>query len=348
METNKVDSVGEISGTSSPGGNILGLANYASDDNDDDDNEMQSSKLLASEERENAPHKWESSGKPSENNVKSIKDEDSVDGVGQKFVAQLGEENYMTKNGSPSVDNSHDSMKASEGISAVCEELIPANSRKVKEPPSETAISTVDADAKDDKGKEFAIGHVRSDKALTEGHLKRDSRRDRDTSKNLQSRGDAKVGIEKTGRDSSDTCDSIIHKDGNKIKGKVDKRDNLKEQTDDRSSERESIEKESNSGRSSKHNNIKDDRKETTKDKREKHKDDGGRKRERARDEKEDQVTRATKDSSRYYSRRSPSPSSRGKSIKSKSFTHGSASGDEPSDNSKKRYKYISFSFNCL
>jgi len=337
METNKVDTVGEHSSTSSPGGNVLGLANYASDDDDDDDdgNEIQSSQLLSSGKKRSAPHEQERNVKPSENDFKTVKDKADVVGVAKKNGAGLREESYMMKNGSLLVDNLHYPDKASEGVSAACE-LIPVDRIKVEELPSESAISIQSKDfagAEDDKGKESTSGHAKSDKALTKDYRDRESRKG-------MGREDNKASMEKTSRETSGASDSIIHEDRNKLKEKKDKRDKLKERVDDRSSERGTNVNDSDSKRSSKHNSAKDDKKETTKDKREKYKEDGERKRERARDEKEDRPTRATKDSSRY-SRRSPSPSGRGKNVKDNSFSHGSASGDEPSDNSKKRYKNI-------
>lgn len=330
LESIKVECDDESSDIS-PGGNVLGLANYASDDNDD---ETHSSKLLPSGKSE---IQEESNDIPSDNDSKSVKDEAGIEGVAEKHGARLREENHMMGNGSPLIDNIHCPDKASEGVSAGCEESTPIDSTKVNELHSENEVSLKSNDVtKDDTRQESTSERGKSDKALTKDYHDRESRKAMSTNKSSQNR-DNKVRSERTRRETSDTSDSIIQGDRSKVKEKMNKRDMLKERADDRSSERGSDVKEQGSRSSSKHYSIKDDRKEITQDKEDKYKEDCERKRNRGRDEKEDRHSRPAKDSSRYSSRRSPSPSSRGKIFKDNSFSHGSASGDEPSDNSKRR-----------
>ncbi|XP_020262858.1 uncharacterized protein LOC109838843 [Asparagus officinalis] len=333
LESNEVE-CGDESSDTSPRGNVLGLANYASDDDDD---ETHSSKLLSSGKSE---IQEESNDIPSDNDSKSVKDEADVEGVAEKHGVRQKEENRMMGNGSPLIDNIHFPDKASEGVSAGCEESTPIASTKVNKLHSENEISLKSNDVvtKDDTRQESTSERGKSDEALTKDNHDWESREAMTTNKSSRNR-DNKVRSERTRRETSDTSDSIIQGDRSKVKEKMNRRDTLNERADDRSSERGSDVKEQGSRSSSKHNSIKDDRKEITQDKEDKYKEDCERKRNRGRDEKEDRHSRPAKDSSRYSSRRSPSPSSRGKNFKDNSFSHGSASGDEPSDNSKRRKK---------
>ncbi|KAJ6823281.1 uncharacterized protein M6B38_384285 [Iris pallida] len=337
MEKDKVNGVTEDSRTSSPGGDILGLGNYASDASDDDgDDKIRNSILLPSGKRPGTYHQPESSDKSSGSDLRSEGNRTNLDAATQNQSARLYEGNSMTEKGSLAANNLKYDKKASERVSSVCEAVL-ADRKQVEEFPllnGKPLQSNNILDGKDGRKQGSTSSHENHDKLSSRDSRDREPRSNSDTIKNSLIM-EVKDNTNKVRREISDGKDSVIHEDWNKPKEKLGKKDMLKERDGDRISKRATNEVGSDSRRSSKHNNSKDDRKEITKDKRDGYKD-VERKRERGRDE-EDRSTQSSKSSSRHTSKRSPSSSSRGKSSKDNSFSHGSASGDEPSDSSRKR-----------
>ncbi|XP_010909899.2 uncharacterized protein [Elaeis guineensis] len=361
-----VDSTGENSSPSSPGGDLLGLANYASDDDDDvddcvgDDRETQSSNLLSSGMVTDASHQQETSGrvstsvlervekgnalvnkeKPSENvhSIESQRYRTYPNGSPPNLRARDSEGNSVMHHASSSDNNLHGCEQASDGMAHIGDAQMPVESRKIFQ---FSPGGTFSLQSNDKAGKDSTVddarnrksargeGHVRESKSILSNHGHPEKR-----SNSEYPVKDPKGGEDKTILETPGAKDFTSHEVREKMK--KEKRDNIEEKAQDRGAGGKM--KESDSRSSSKHSSSRDDRKDVTKDKRKNDKEDCGKKREQIRDEKEDRSTRGMKDEVRYKARRPPSPSSRVRNSKENSLHgYGNLSSDDRSDNSKKR-----------
>ncbi|XP_008776083.2 uncharacterized protein LOC103696292 isoform X2 [Phoenix dactylifera] len=360
-----IGGTGENSSSSSSRGDILGLANYASDDDDDvddcvgDDGGTQSSNLLSSGMVIDASHQQETSGrvsanvlervekgialvnkeKPSENvhKIKSQRYRTDPTGSPPNLGARDNEGNSVMQYASSSDNKLHG--RASDRMARIGDVQTSVESRKFFQfsPDSSNSLQS-----NDKAGKESTVDDAKNGKSVSgEGHV-RESKSILSNNRHPEKRSnsdypvkEAKAVVDKTVLETSGAKNFTSHEGREKVK--KEKRDNIEEKAQDRGGGGKNM-RESDSRSSSKHTSARDDRKDVTKDKRKKDKEDCAKKGEQIRDEKEDRSTRGMKDEVRYKTRRPPSPSSRVRSSKENSLHgYGSLSGDDRSDNSKKR-----------
>ncbi|KAH7664235.1 hypothetical protein IHE45_14G107800 [Dioscorea alata] len=326
---NKVEH-GDNSSADSPGGNILGLANYDSDNDDENGNSgMLSTDLLTKDvslENENGPtdilcptadHHYAASGEKTEKlNGPNINEE--------KAPPFAGTSNYHEKLPKEGSKIHEEPISVDRGTP----DDFPSGKRHGLLPDENTMCSSSSGNADIANLGEF---HGKGSKNTSS------------TKSHPDKRVDARSSVKETRSASDKTNDEnpeplrIGTEDRAGLKPKLEKRDRLKEKDIEKDQERNvkqrSHKREHDSKGSSKNDNMKDGR--SQKDRRGKDKEDDGRKREQTIDQREDRSSHITKDSRRHKSRSSSSPSNRGKNKKNNySHEHGYISSDEPSDNS--------------
>lgn len=361
----------ENSSPSSPGGDILGLANYASDDDDADDVDdcvgddrgTQRSNLLSSGMVIGASHQQEASGrvstnvletvekaialvnkeKPSENveSIESQRYRTDPNGSPPNLRTRDYEGNSVMQHASSSDNNLLAHEQASDRMAHIGDVQTSVESRKIFQFSSD---GTCSLQSNDKAGKDSTVDDAKNGKSASgEDHV-RESKSILSNNRHPEKRStsehpvkEAKAGVDKTILETSGAKEFTSHEDREKMK--KEKRDKIEEKAEDRGSEEGKNMRESDSRSISKHTGARDDRNDVTKDKRKKNKEDCGKKREQIRDEKEDRSTRGTKDEVRYKTRRPPSPCGRVRNSKENSLLgHGNLLSDDRPDNSKKRY----------
>ncbi|KAJ0969108.1 hypothetical protein J5N97_021985 [Dioscorea zingiberensis] len=327
---------GENSSTDSPGGNILGLANYASD-NDDDDHSSGMPPAKLSAKNVNVGNE-----KELVNTLNSTADHHNVVS-GDKTESLNGpntnEEISMAKKSPSCVETSNYHEKLLKEGPKICEEHISVDRGKFDEFPSgkyngllpdeNTICNSTSGNADIANSGEFRSIGSRSISSTTSHPDKKP-----DIKSSLK---DVKSVMEKTSSENLVSRRTVTNEDRDRLKPKLEK-GYLKEKDVEKDQEKNVKQRphsrEHDSKGNSKNDKMKDGR--DQKDKKGKDKEDGGRKRERTIDQREDCSSDIRKDSHRHRSQSSSSPSNRGKN-KKESYFHEHVSSDEPYDNSKRR-----------
>ncbi|CAL9111550.1 unnamed protein product [Musa acuminata var. zebrina] len=330
--------VSESTSLHSPGGDILGLASYASDEEDDADGPQISKPSLVQS----------SNGRSSGNEPKNVENEiilndrgepvrGSHDGNGdrvdkhasQKSNARNHVENSLSLDASIPDGKLHNHAREHKSLSGISSHDVAAKCGLASE------FSSDDPNSPESKAKtigkggvriEYICGNNKDGESVGNENLIRDSKivtssnnHPEGRSHNKESVKKGSTGTDKTDRKTSDSTDTGIRENKSKLKENI----NLKEISQERGITRGV--------------NARDNRMGSLKDKKERDKEDTEGRKEKARDEKEGNSRRLTKDL-RHNSRRSPSPNHRGRNSKENSLHgHGSISSDEPSEISKKR-----------
>lgn len=324
------------SSPSSPG-DVLGLANYATDDDDEDndDDEIQSSRVPNSRKKVSVQHSTVE--KPPE--------------VGHHVVANdsslLHPEEQSSNQTKVEIDPSRtSSIESNHGDNGAITEFSHNRKRKLE--------STVGGNMLDGISRlKDTIGIVKSDlpeddvnwtkvskddnhgKEMRKKPDKNDQHEAKDSSSGKKSHKDVESGKIRTDEKGDDTC------------RRQDGRHPRKEKTDERNGSRERIKepsgkagvkpKESESKKRSSNLDVKEDRKEMDRHHKASAKEEINRKREHSKDKEEDRSRhKLASDSSRHKRRRSSSSSSRGRNSKDNLVNHAIDSSDEASDDSKR------------
>ncbi|KAL4638946.1 hypothetical protein ACB092_03G182700 [Castanea dentata] len=321
-------SVGEKSSTSSPG-NILGLANYASDDDDGDD-EIKSSSV------------------PNSNPV-----------LQQSSIEKLSEDAYgATENGISKVELKEDNRSQKTKESNNGDTISEMNNNRVDRDMGHSYSSKVVSEDTDDRinvGGKMLDGTNSSRSKNTAGVMESEHSGEyvnvKRSSTDDPHHSETRRKLDKSDRHESKKSSG---KDGSKIRadengderrrqnerhsrrGKED--DGSKERKKDQSSKPGEKTKDSESRKRSDRLEVKDDRKETERLHRASAKEDTKRKQECRTDEEEDRSRhKNASESSRHKRRRSSSISSKGRNSKDNSVSHANDSSDDASDNSKRK-----------
>ncbi|KAJ4974712.1 hypothetical protein NE237_007886 [Protea cynaroides] len=335
----------DVSGksSSSPPGDVLGLASYASDDDD----ENQSSSVPESKQT-NTQHQQLTNGKLAEDVRDSVKNGSSkIEGpTGGRMDIESDQkgtgQHEALENGLGGVlDHENDGTSA---VRVVGEDKINTDGEKMVHSDafeSKDAVGgretmkpeqlPVKSNSKKSVANDFHGGEARNKSDKSHGHDGRGS-----VGKDFVKEGE--TNKTKTHDKHPDSADTKRRDERHARKEKADNRSALKERLKDRGAKSDEKARESDSRKSS-HVNSKDDRKETEKTRRASGKEDSNRKKERARDERGDRSKPKTeRDSSRHKRRRSSSVSSRGRNSKDISVgVHYSDSSDEVSEGSSER-----------
>lgn len=357
MRTAEVDNATEKSNSSSPG-DVLGLANYASEEEEED---VQSSSMHSAGQINGDSHLQSCNDRTSEDALMEEK------GTKEKVV----EEQKETLQNSPLKGNGEGDMRkkvhaddvlvhddgaavATRAVPRVCEDRFFVKAGKMVEVPLK---QTNDFESKDNvDGKAFVkhepeCGDAIDLKLTTDESQVRDDRSKSEKNDGCEGKRSSAskvfvkeaddTGKVKAKQKHTDSGEPRRGKDRDSGKEPTDPRNNgLKEKIKDRDVKPEEKVRESDSRKSSKHSNIiKEDRKDSEKIKRVSSKEDDDRKKERRRDEKEDSSRQRDSRDSRRYKRQHSSSVSRGKNIGDSSLADNlSGSSDETSDNSRQRY----------
>ncbi|XP_058109765.1 uncharacterized protein LOC131252967 isoform X2 [Magnolia sinica] len=365
VKIGEIDDATEKSNSSSPG-NVLGLANYASDDD-----EVQSSSMLSTRQINGAAHqrsgdarilgvvpKAEEKGTSPEHPSVGQRDVQSDTNRANTNGSLQNSSSDMTRKASPCADSEFiyddgGSSAARGGASGIPRDQSPIEAVKVvgfSHGHTDAIESKDDVKRKDCMKSELECGNIVSEKSMVGGSHVREarSRSDKDdrhegkqilASKDFVEGADA-VEIKANHKHSASGVSRREEgRDLRKDKGANERNSGSKERGKDRGSLPGEKGRASESRKSSTHAESKDDKKETEKVKRVSAKEDSNRKRERRRDEMEDRSRhRDARDSHRYKRRRSSSDGSKGKDSKDNSVvSHASGSDDEASENSRHR-----------
>ncbi|GLT67944.1 hypothetical protein SLA2020_402170 [Shorea laevis] len=329
----------EKSNSSSPG-DVLGLANYASDDDDDNGDETQS---LIPESRNNSILQPSSIKRLSENMLDAAENGNSHVEPNEHFRSEknLGNDLIQPKEnknaavaglGENGVDKVHEHPYSSRMVSR---NEINANSEKpwdgsngsrVNDALGEKAMATFELPEKDMSKKSR-----KDDSQGRESGLKSEKDDHHENSKSSGKDSGREVEIGRVREDEK----------GDENRRRQDERHLRKEKADDRNGLKEhglktgNKAKESESQRRSNHLDTKDEKKHAERSHRGT-KEEVDRKREQTKDDDRARH-KVGSDSSRHKRRRSSSPSSRGRSSKDNSGSHANDSSDEVSDDSKRK-----------
>ncbi|XVF02540.1 hypothetical protein REPUB_Repub04eG0183900 [Reevesia pubescens] len=333
-------SVGEKSSSSSPG-NVLGLANYASEDEDEGD-EIHSSRMPDS--RSNAAIAQSSINKLSHDNDSSENGDSEVvldehNGVGKNFGSDVRRsKNNRDTTTDNSADRNHDKSFSSK---VVTEDEINLNSGKIQignngsgmnDASGERVIKKSDSELPDkDTGKRS----TKSESPGTETRVKSD-KTDRYGSRKSSSGKDPGSGRElevSRSREDEKGDENHLREDERLRKKKTEDRNGSKERVKEHKTGGKA--KESDTRKKSNHLDAKDDKKDAERSHRASGKEDVDRKRERIKEDRSRH--KRGSDSSRHKRRRSSSISSRGRNSKDTSSGHANDSSDEASDSSKRK-----------
>ncbi|KAF3659542.1 hypothetical protein FXO38_12584 [Capsicum annuum] len=301
---------GEKSTSTSPG-DLLGLANYASDD--EDDSEIQSSDKRKPEEHEN--------GKSHEESEEHDRSPANLEKNPHKLRPNVGTDDRST-----GYSAHEDAGGSSKTQSRVPEDKMPGGKDVVR---TEKLSQTPDfKNTKIDTSR----SEDRRDKADKSG--KREVRKGSDTKDNgmhITSSKDRKTEIEEENRGH--------HEERRSRKEKVNDLDGSKDIVKEKSRKSGEKAKESDSRKRPSPSNAKEERKETERDSRAGVITDNGRKGERTKDEKREKSSRKDeRGSSRHKRHRSSSNDSRGRERKDHS-TRANDPSDESSDDSRRKVR---------
>ncbi|CAN4124108.1 unnamed protein product [Withania somnifera] len=297
--------------TSTSPGDLLGLANYASDD--EDDNEIQSSDKKNPSEHEN--------GKSREESEEHDRSPANLEKNPHKLSPNVGADDWSTR-----YSSHEDAGGSSKTESRVPEDKLPGVKDVVK---TEKASQTVDF-------KKTKIDNSRSEdrRDKLDKSSKREVRKGSSTNDNgmyITSSKDKKSEIEEV------NCGN--HEEIHARKGKVDDPDGSKDIVKEKSLKSGERAKESDLRKRPLPSNDKEEIKETERDRRAGVITDNGRKRERTKDEKREKSTRKDeRGSSRCRRHRSSSNDSRGRESKDHSIRANDPS-DESSDGSRRKVR---------
>ncbi|GMJ03667.1 hypothetical protein like AT1G70620 [Hibiscus trionum] len=333
------DTAEENSSSSSPG-NVLGLANYASD-NEDVDGEIQSSKMPDSRSNDavvqSSSRKLSQDNDVTENgNSQSVLDEHR--GVEKNFGSDMKSKNRSdtTDDGA---DKNYEKSFSSEVVSGYESNIKSgkrqdgSNGSKMNDTLGERVTIKYDSELADESaGKKPTKSEsqcrdtrVQSDKNDRHESRKSSFSKDPGSGRELEvikSRGDQKGD------------ENYMREDERLRKQKIEDLSGSKEREKEPKSTDKT--KESDSRKKSSHHDAKDDKKDASRSNRATAKEDVGRKRERTKEEDRSRHKRGS-DSSRHKRRRSLSISSRGRKNKDNSSDHANESSDETSDGSKRK-----------
>ncbi|XP_022776156.1 uncharacterized protein LOC111317905 isoform X3 [Durio zibethinus] len=333
--------VGEKSNSSSPV-NVLGLANYASEDEDEGD-EIQSSRMPDS--RSNAAVAQSSIKKLSQDNDATEKDNsemvlDEHSGVEKNCGSDVrSSKNNRDATTDNSADRNHDKTFSFKTVSGDEINLnsgklqVGKNGSEMNDTLGELLIKKSDSELPD---KNTDKKSTKSESQGSETRIKSD-KNDRHESRKSSFRKDPGSDMElEVSRSREDE-----KADKNHLREDVMLR---KRKTEDRNGSKETVKehktggkaKESDSRKRSNHLDAKDDKKNAERSNRASAKEDVDRKRGRTKEEDRSRHKRGS-DSSRHRGRRSSSISSRGRNSKDTSSCHANDSSDEASDGSKRK-----------
>uniref|UniRef100_A0A1D1YCM0 Uncharacterized protein n=1 Tax=Anthurium amnicola TaxID=1678845 RepID=A0A1D1YCM0_9ARAE len=322
----------------SSGGDILGLANYASDD---DYEENQGSSAPFSGKSHDSSDQCGARGVTSEDTLRQEKPSVQVaveEPRGAPLEVESANKNSSGCNGALTdksrleVAHTENAVKSLESGSAL-ERKVLAREKLDRESES--------AHGHSDNGNSN-IGQVTESISKSgSGDVPQDRKGplDRNFSKGVESVSARRKGI---GED-SDAGNLKKRVDRDQMLEKIDERASSKPRSKDLSSKHSADLSESESRRTVYHGNDVDDKKGSGRDKKDRMKEVDHWKRERIRDEKEGRSRQATKDSySRQKSRQTSSPSARCRNGGDNSLeSPSSGSGEETSETSKKRYNMV-------
>ncbi|XP_020422094.1 transcription elongation regulator 1 isoform X3 [Prunus persica] len=332
----ETEDVSEKSSSSSPG-NVLGLANYASDD-DDVDGDIQSSVMPNSGKDAILQHSTVK--KPSNVRQDTTTNDSSLVGLEEHGRSQTILESDLGK--TSSLESKYNNSAAISDISYNRQKNVESNAAK-NLPDGTTASRLKDTvgTLKPDLHKE----NVNVKKTSKDDSQGRESRMKPDKHDRHESKNSSVTDFNKDLE--SGKIRTVEKGDGNR-RGH-DERHSRKERTDDRNGSREKVKEqslkpvekaqESESRKRSSHADDKEDRRETERLHSSSAKEDNNRKREQAKDKEDDRSRRKhSTDSSRHKRRRSSSVGSRGRNSKDNLVNHANDSSDEASDDSKRKH----------
>ncbi|XWS22644.1 hypothetical protein CRYUN_Cryun29cG0053900 [Craigia yunnanensis] len=331
--------VGEKSSSSSPG-NVLGLANYASEDEDD---ENQSSRIPDS--RSNAAVAKSSIKKLLKDNDASENGNSQVEldehsGVEKNF----GSDSRRYKNNSDTTtdniaDRNHEKSFSSKVVSG---DEINYNSGKLQDGNNgfgmndtlgEWVLKKSDSELPDkDTGKKSTKSESQGRETSVKSD-KNDRRESRKSSFRKYPGSGREVEVSRS-REDEKGDENRLREDGRLLKRNKEDRNGSKERVKEHKTGGKA--KESDSRKRSNHFDAKDDKKDTERSHRANAKEDVDRKRERAKEEDRSRHKHGS-DSSRHKRRRSSSIGSRGRNSKDNSGGPANDSSDEASDGSKRK-----------
>ncbi|EOY00625.1 Cyclin-related, putative isoform 1 [Theobroma cacao] len=338
--------VGEKSSSSSPG-NVLGLANYASEDEDEnEDNEIQSSRMPDS--RSNAAFVPSSVKKLLQDNDASENSNSQVEldehnGVEKNFGSDVrrlknNRDKTTAELSDNSADRNHDKSFSSKVVSG---DEINFSSGKLQERNNDSGLNDTLGEQvikKSDYGLPDTNTGKRSTKSESQGRetrLKSD-KNDRPESRKSSFQKDPGGGreLEVRSREYEKGVENHLREDERLRKQKTEDRNGSKERVKEHKTGEKA--KESDKRKRSNQLNFKDDKKDAEKSHRASAKEDVDRKRERTKEEDRSRHKHGN-DSSRHKRRRSSSIGSRGRNSKDNSSGHANDSSDEASDGSKRK-----------
>ncbi|KAB1669811.1 hypothetical protein ES319_1Z008600v1 [Gossypium barbadense] len=329
--------VTEKSSSSSPG-NVLGLANYASDDEDD---EIQSAKIPDSRSNDavlQSSIRKLSQGIDVTENGSSQVVLDEHRGVEKNFGSDMKSESRRDTT-DDSAERNYENSFSSKLISG---NEININSGKLQYGNNGSKMDDIlgarvikksDSELLDEG---VVKKSTKSESQSRETRLKSD-KNDRHESRKSSFSKDPDSGrelevIKSRGEQKGD--ENHMREDERHRKQKIEDRNSSKEREKEPKSGEKA--KESDSRKRSSHHDAKDDKKDADRSNRASAKEDVGRKRERTKEEDRSRHKRGS-DSSRHKRRRSSSISSRGRKSKDNSSDHANESSDAASDGSKRK-----------
>ncbi|XWS34725.1 hypothetical protein CRYUN_Cryun21dG0062500 [Craigia yunnanensis] len=330
--------VGEKSSSSSPG-NVLGLANYASEDEDD---EIQSSRMPDSGSNaavaQSSIKNLLQNNDVSENGNSQVVLDEHV-GVEKNFGSDMRSKNNSDTTTDNSADRNHEKSFSSKVVSG---DEINYNSGKLqdgnngsgmKDTLGEPVIKKSDSELPDkDTGKKS----TKSESQGRETRVKSD-KNDRHESRKSSFGKDPGSGGQlevRRSRESEKGDENHLREDERLRKQNKEDRNGSKERVKEYKTGGKT--KESDSRKRSNHLDAKDDKKDTERSHRASAKEDVDRKRERTKEEDRSRHKRGS-DSSRHKRRRSSSIGGRGRNSKDNSGGHANDSSDEALDGSKRK-----------
>ncbi|XP_022726162.1 uncharacterized protein LOC111282370 [Durio zibethinus] len=332
--------------TSSSPGNVLGLANYASDDEEDEDEDedgkIQSSRMPDS--RSNAAVAQSSIKKLSQDNDASENGNSQMvleehRGVEKNFGSDMRSKNNRDTPANNSADRNHEKLFFSKVVS---EDEINFNSGKLQDGNNgsgmnytlgEWVIKKSDSELPD---KDAGRKSTKSESQGRETRVKSDKNDRHESRKSSFGKdlGSGRVLEVSKSREDEKGDENHVREDERLRKQKIEDRNGSKESVEE--SKYGEKAKESDSRKQSNYLDAKDGKKDVERPHRASAKEDVGRKRERTKEEDRSRHKRGS-DSSRQKRRSSSSISSRGRNSKDNSGNHSNDSSDEASDGSKRK-----------
>ncbi|KAF3944800.1 hypothetical protein CMV_028767 [Castanea mollissima] len=321
-------SVGEKSSTSSPG-NILGLANYASDDDDGDD-EIKSSSVPNSNpvlQQSSIEKLSEDAYGATENGISKV--ELKEDNNSQKTKESNNGDTISEMNNNR-VDRDMGHSYSSKVVSEDTDDGINVSGKMLDGTKSSRSKNTAGVMESEHPGEYVNVKRASTDDPHHSETRRKLDKSDRHESKKSSGKDGSKIRADENGDERR------RQNERHSRRGKED--DGSKERKKDQSSKPGEKTKDSESRKRSDRLEVKDDRKETERLHRASAKEDTKRKQERRKDEEEDRSRhKNASESSRHKRRRSSSISSKGRNSKDNSVSHANDSSDDASDNSKRK-----------